>query len=152
MTQCYSWKNNLLSFIDQNDNTFHFEFKGNKTIVCGESGTGKTLICSALKYYIEDINNQDYKVYDANNIFLLSRDNKNKLKDQKGKLIIIDRAEMVLDHTSVEFINADRGINRYLIFLRKPIGIELSPNYFAVLDRKDNSFQLKYPFDIKGWA
>lgn len=52
----------------------------------------------------------------------------------------------------VEIINADRGDNRYLIFLRKPMGIELSPNYFGTLCKKDGELQLEYECYVRGWA
>lgn len=151
MEQCYSWENNILNFTDVNDNKYCLKFKGNKTIVCGNSATGKTLICNMLRNYIDD-NNVGIKPYNVDNIFLLSRDNKDKVYEQKDKLIIIDRAEIFIDSELVNFINADRGTNRYLIFLRKPIGIELSPNYFATLIRVDNRLELAYQFDVKGWT
>lgn len=88
----------------------------------GDSATGKSLLCTMLKSYINDNNNASFKPYNADNIFIVSKDNKDKLSLQKGKLIIIDRAELILDEQMVEIINADRGYNRYLIFLRKPYG------------------------------
>ena len=95
-----------------------------------------------LKSYINDNNNASFKPYNADNIFIVSKDNKDKLSLQKGKLIIIDRAELILDEQMVEIINADRGDNRYLIFLRKPMGIELSPNYFGTLCKKNCSWNM----------
>ena len=101
-----------------------------------------------LKSYINDNNNASFKPYNADNIFIVSKDNKDKLSLQKGKLIIIDRAELILDEQMVEIINADRGYNRYLIFLRKPMGIELSPNYFGTLCKKDGELQLEYELSL----
>lgn len=124
------WKSNILKFTDINGNHYDLIFKGDKTIVCGESATGKTLICSMLNNFIDD-NNIGLKPYGADNIFILSKDNKHKLSEQQEKLIIVDRAEFLLDTETIEFINRDRGTNRYLIFLRKPMGIEVSPNYCA---------------------
>ena len=59
---------------------------------------------------------------------------------------------VILDEQMVEIINADRGDNRYLIFLRKPMGIELSPNYFGTLCKKDGELQLEYECYVRGWA
>ena len=121
MQQCYDWQSNVLKFTDVNGNKYNLKFRGNKTIVHGDSATGKSLLCTMLKSYINDNNNASFKPYNADNIFIVSKDNKDKLSLQKGKLIIIDRAELILDEQMVEIINADRGYNRYLIFLRKLI-------------------------------
>ena len=118
MQQCYDWQSNVLKFTDVNGNKYNLKFRGNKTIVHGDSATGKSLLCTMLKSYINDNNNASFKPYNADNIFIVSKDNKDKLSLQKGKLIIIDRAELILDEQMVEIINADRGYNRYLIFLR----------------------------------
>lgn len=149
MRQCYNWDDNVLRFTDVNDNRFNFEFKGNKTIVSGESASGKTLTCNMLTKFRRDSNKM--KPYDSDNIFILNEDNKDKIIDQDGKLIIIDRAELMLDSNLVDFINRDRGKNRYLIFLRKPIGIELSPNHFAELINNNGEISLQYEYDVKGW-
>ena len=135
MQQCYDWQSNVLKFTDVNGNKYNLKFRGNKTIVHGDSATGKSLLCTMLKSYINDNNNASFKPYNADNIFIVSKDNKDKLPLQKGKLIIIDR-----------------GDNRYLIFLRKPMGIELSPNYFGTLCKKDGELQLEYECYIRGWA
>ena len=152
MQQCYDWQSNVLKFTDVNGNKYNLKFRGNKTIVHGDSATGRSLLCTMLKSYINDNNNASFKPYNADNIFIVSKDNKDKLSLQKGKLIIIDRAELILDEQMVEIINADRGDNRYLIFLRKPMGIELSPNYFGTLCKKDGELQLEYECYIRGWA
>ena len=152
MQQCYDWQSNVLKFTDVNGNKYNLKFRGNKTIVHGDSATGKSLLCTMLKSYINDNNNASFKPYNADNIFIVSKDNKDKLSLQKGKLIIIDRAELILDEQMVEIINADRGDNRYLIFLRKPMGIELSPNYLGTLCKKDGELQLEYECYVRGWA
>ena len=108
MQQCYDWQSNVLKFTDVNGNKYNLKFRGNKTIVHGDSATGKSLLCTMLKSYINDNNNASFKPYNADNIFIVSKDNKDKLSLQKGKLIIIDRAELILDEQMVEIINADR--------------------------------------------
>ena len=150
MKKCYDWEKNILEFEDVNGNRYFLKFKGNKTIVQGESASGKTLICSMLKDYIDD-NNIDLKPYDAGNIFMLSKDNIDKIEKQINKLIIIDRAEFILNKETIDFINQDRGINRYLIFLRKPMGIELSPNHFAILTKHEDVINLTYEYNELGW-
>lgn len=151
MENCYNWTSNTLKFSDKNGNRFNLKFKGDKTIVSGESATGKTFICTSLDRLIKDKNNS-LKPYSADNIFILTDDNYERLSLQEKKLIIIDRAEFVIDEDIVNFINRDKK-NRYLIFLRKAMGIELSPNHFAELKRDESTKEtvLDYQFDIKGW-
>lgn len=149
MESCYNWENNILKFTDKNGNRFNLEFKGEKTIVSGDSATGKTLICTLLNNISKD-KNKSLKPYNADNVFVLSDDNIEKLPNQKNKLVIIDRAELILNDAIVHYINNDRE-NRYLLFLRKAIGIELSPNHFAELKRHKNETVLEYTFDVKGW-
>ena len=148
MESCYNWENNILKFTDKNGNRFNLEFKGEKTIVSGDSATGKTLICTLLNNISKD-KNKSLKPYHADNVFVLSDDNIEKLPNQKNKLVIIDRAELILNDAIVRYINSDRE-NRYLLFLRKAIGIELSPNHFAELKKNENETVLEYTFDVKG--
>lgn len=150
MVKCYSWNTNILDFTDVNGNKYHLAFRGDKTIVSGKSATGKTLLCTMLNNYLKD-NNTQLKPYDTDNLFIVSSDNKDKIIRQTGKLIIIDRAEFILDEAIVSFINRDRGNNRYLIFLRKPMGIELSPNHFAELVEHNGTLELKYDYAEAGW-
>lgn len=150
MKQCFDWNNNRLNIVDLNDNIFDLNFKGLKTIVTGKSATGKSLLCSVIMEIQKDKNIVG-KRYDASNVFLVNEDNLYKIKDKKNKLIIIDRADIILDSEAINMINNDWGYNKYLIFSRKPLGVDLSPNYFAVLEEKDKVFRLNYLFNIKGW-
>ena len=43
MKKCYDWGKNILEFEDVNGNRYFLKFKGNKTIVQGESASGKTV-------------------------------------------------------------------------------------------------------------
>lgn len=49
MQQCYDWQSNVLKFTDVNGNKYNLKFRGNKTIVHGDSATGKSLLCTMLK-------------------------------------------------------------------------------------------------------
>lgn len=149
MENCYNWESNILKFADKNGNKFNLKFKGDKTIVSGDSATGKTLICTLLNNISKD-KNKSLKPYNADNVFVLTEENAEKLVNQNNKLIIIDRAEYILNDNIVDYINNDRN-NRYLLFLRKAMGIELSPNHFAELKKTDNETVLEYAFDVKGW-
>ena len=150
MQECYNWNTNTLDFTDVNGNKYYFELKGAKTIVGGETATGKTLVCNKLMDIIQD-DNIGMKPYAANNIFVFTQQNREKLFEQNHKLILIDRAEMVLSEVEIEFINADTSVNRYIIFARAPLGVDLSPNYFAEIENENGTMKIKYLFDERGW-
>ena len=145
MKQCFDWNNNILNISDLNDNVFNLKFKGLKTIV-----TGKSLLCSIIRE-IQNDKNIVGKKYDASNLFLVTEENMYNIKNIQDKLIIIDRADIILDSEVINMINNDWGYNKYLIFSRRPLGIDLSPNYFAELEEKDKVFSLKYMFNKKEW-
>lgn len=149
MKKCSDWDNDVLCFEDKNGNLFHLIFKGDKTIVCGETATGKSLIYNTLSNL--DKMDVSVKVYDTSNIFLANKYNIYEIGKLENKLIIIDRADILLNKNIVCMINKDLGINKYLIFLRKPMRIELSPNYFGELIRNNNKIELRYMFKVKGW-
>lgn len=147
---CYDWdKNEIELKLPNRTHKFSLKFKGRKTIVSGKSATGKTLLCNSLKEII-DFHGTGARDYDASNVFILNGDNKDKLREQNKKLIVIDRGEIQIDKETVNFINSDRK-NRYLMFLREPKGIDLSPNYFADMEERRGSIVLKYRFNEPGW-
>ena len=98
--QVYDWKNNLINFSDCNSINFYIQLKGNKNIVTGRSGTGKTLLCTRLKEL------------QADNVYVADADNISEISEVKDKLIVIDRADIILDKTTVKTINNDSS-NRY---------------------------------------
>lgn len=155
MKRCFDWNKNILKISDMSGNEFELKFKDLKTIVNGDSATGKTLLCSIIRSYMDDMNDDLNKVYDTSNIVLLDKNNMQYIKNMKDKLIIIDRADIILDKDTVEAINIDWGINKYLIFSRKPLGINLSPNYYAIFENTSrengNIVRLKYLCNIGGW-
>lgn len=106
----------------------NFQFTNNITIVTGESATGKTASfsfireCMAVDPDILCLNYLDYR-----------KDMKDIVSRAKGKLIVIDNADILLDDETRKFISLD-GQNQYLIFGRNP------RNLFAT---KENLFELK---------
>lgn len=98
-----------------------------------------------------DLNDEDNKVYDTFNIVFLDKTNMHYISSMKNKLIVIDRADLTLDKEAVEMINMDWGTNKYLIFSRKPLGIDLSPNYYGEFIEKNGVVEIKYEFDVGGW-
>ena len=150
MKSCYDWDKNELEFkIPGMMHKYALKFKGRKTIVSGKSATGKTMLCNTLKEIL-DYHGTAAKDFDASNIFILNADNKEKLSKQSKKLIVIDRGEIQIDDEIRDFINRDRK-NRYLLFLRQPKGINLSPNYFADMEQRKGSIVLNYRYNEQGW-
>ncbi len=148
--KCYDWKKNILSFKDKYDNIFYLELRGDKQVICGDSGSGKTLLCNKLMQSSRD-RNKKYRLYDTDNIMLVTQDNVDRISAQYRKLIIVDRADILLQAQDIDRINLDHGKNRYLLMSRYLPGLELSPNYYAHLIEKDKRFTLEYLFSIGGW-
>ena len=148
--EIYNWDENKISFEDKYGIKFNIQLRGQITIVNGSSASGKTLMCSRIKDIQKDKNNIAKK-YNSDNIFIVNDDNIDKLADQKHKLIIIDRADMLLSEKEEQIINSD-VYNRYLIFVRRPLNIEVSPNHFADLIKREQEISTQYEFNVKGWG
>lgn len=105
----------------------NFNFTNNITILTGESATGKTASfsfikeCMAINPYILCLNYLDYQ-----------KDIKEIISKEKGKLIVIDNADILLDDDTRKYISLDEQ-NQYLIIGRNP------RNLFTT---KDNLFEL----------
>ncbi len=105
----------------------NFTFTNNITILTGLSADGKTAVFSfirenmAINPPIVCLNYLDYK-----------KDIKEILIQTKGKLIVIDNADILLDDEIRKYISID-GDNQYLIIGRNP------KNLFAT---KENLFEL----------
>ncbi len=148
MADAYNHETNILEIKDKYGNHYRLELKGNKNIVKGDSGTGKTYLSDL----IESIKKKEIQSdYDVDNIIILNALNVSQLQTFKNKLIIIDRAEFLLDSQAVLYINSDMD-NRYLIFSRVPLGVDLSPNHQADFDTQGNVTVMSYRFDVKGWG
>lgn len=151
MQKCFDWESGL--HLKYNSSLeFKLWLKGFKTIIIGDSGTGKSLLYSKIKEIKEDNLNPSWlRKHDMSNIVLYSKEKLDDIKKLKRNLIIIDRADLILDRDAVEWINYDCGFNKYLIFGRKLLGIDISPNHFGRFIEDDGVIQIKYEFDIGGW-
>lgn len=104
-----------------------FKFTNNITILMGDSGTGKTASfsfikeCMALNPDIVCLNYMDYQ-----------KDIASLIKLAKGKLIVIDNADVLLNDDIRKYIAVDDW-NQYLIIGRNP------KNLFAT---RENLFEL----------
>ncbi len=103
-----------------------FSFNTNITILVGEAGTGKSLVFSFIREYMDDeqivcINYQNHP-----------EEIKNIIACAEDKLLIIDNADILLDDDVRKYISTDSK-NQYLIIGRNP------KNLFAT---KDNMYEL----------
>ena len=104
-----------------------FTFTNNITILTGDSGTGKTASfsfireCMAVNPNILCINYLDYQ-----------KNIKEIISQARGKLIVVDNADILLDDDTRKYISLDDE-NQYLIIGRNP------KNLFAT---KENLFEL----------
>lgn len=144
----YNYEQNLLEIKDKYNNNYRLELRGNKNLVKGNSGTGKTYLVDLIKSIKE---NKVQSEYNVDNIEILNNLNLCNLKTFKNKLILIDKAEFILDTQNILYINSDTN-NRYLIFSRVPLGIELSPNHQADFITDNGVTTMNYRFNVKGWC
>lgn len=148
MVDAYNYETNILDINDKYGNHYRLELRGNKNIIKGNSGTGKTYLSDL----IESIKKKEVQSeYNVDNIIILNALNIDQLKAFKNKLIIIDRAEFLLDSQAVLYINSDLD-NRYLIFSRVPLGVDLSPNHQADFCTQGDTTVMLYRFEVKGWG
>lgn len=142
MLNVYNWETNTIDLTDKYNNHYNLKLRGNKNIVKGSSGTGKSYLYNMILKIKQRMDKTSK--YCADNIFLVSLDNKDKLDKLNHKLIIIDKAELLLDEKDINIINTDDN-NRYLIFSRDPLGIEVSPNHQADMVNENGTTTLRYP-------
>lgn len=142
----YNFENNYLEVKIKTGIEYKLQMRGHISVLNGASSTGKTFLCD----YISTIQQGMDFDKEFENVVILNLSNRDIIFNQKQKLIIIDRAEMLLTPEMINFINNDRE-NNYLIIARGVTGIRVTPNYVATLERNGNTFSLKYKFNRRGW-
>lgn len=96
-----------------------FQLESNVTFVTGDSGTGKSAVFSFLEEMAAD--NKTIKCYN----YLDQKSNyKQAIKLSKGKLFVIDNADILLDDAMREYIATDEK-NQYILIGRNPTGLLL---------------------------
>ena len=111
---CTSIKTQHTSFV------VDFQLKNNITFIAGDSGTGKSAVYSFLQELAAE--NKSIKCY---NFLDIKKNYKNAIKRAKGKLFIIDNADILLDDAMRSYISMD-GQNQYIIIGRNPTGLLLA--------------------------
>ena len=89
-----------------------FQFTNNITILIGNSGTGKTASYS----FLLESRTEDDRIVCLNHTDIKS-DIKSIIESLEGKLIVIDNADILLDHSTRRYISFDSR-NQYLIIGR----------------------------------
>ena len=103
----------------------------NITFISGDSGTGK----SALFSFIAELAAEDKRIKCFNYL-----DNKkaykNSIKQSKGKLFVIDNADILLDDRMRRYIALDEN-NQYIIIGRNPTELLLNMDEIKELQSKN---------------
>ena len=121
-----------------------FVLEANVTFIVGDSGTGKSAVFSFLQELAAE--NRTIKCY---NYLDKKTGYKTAIKNAKGKLIIIDNADILLDDAMRWHIATD-GKNQYILIGRNPTGLLLEQEDIMELSSKTNNgktvFTLKHSF------
>ena len=120
-------------------------FDSNVTFVTGDSGVGKSAVYSFLREYSsEDQRIRCFNYIDHNKGF------KSSIKNSKGKLFVIDNADLLLDDKMRNYIVMDTE-NQYVIIGINPTGLMLTQDEVNELDSENKEgvtfFKLKKAFD-----
>lgn len=107
--------------------SYVLEFADRITLVRGDSATGKTYLYQML----EDLRMTEE--YQAIKLFnYKTEDFHGELKKCRGRFVVIDNADLILDDMDRRFINFDAS-NQYLLFARNCDGLNLSTGSFMLL-------------------
>lgn len=109
----------------------NFTFTNNITILTGDSATGKSAVFSFIKECMAinpDILCMNYIDYQRNLLEILQQ--------TKGKLIVIDNADILLNDEARKYISLDEN-NQYLIIGRNPKNLfATSENLFELVNEQ----------------
>lgn len=116
----------------------------NITFITGESGSGKTTLYSILlEHSAEDNSIRCFNYLVHNKAY------KSSIKQSKGKLFVIDNADILLDDKMRSYIAFDDK-NQYIIIGRNPTGLQLTVDEIFELKSKTvdgvTMFSLKKSF------
>ena len=94
--------------------------ENNITFLGGDSGTGRSTMFS----FFKELSAEDKRIK-CFNYLDWNKSYKSSIKRSKGKLIIIDNADILLDDAMRSYIALD-GNNQYIIIGRNPTGLLLN--------------------------
>ena len=117
--------------------SYELVFDDRITLVGGDSGTGKTVLYEML----EDLRLTDE--YKAIKLFNYKSDDLlESMKQCRGRFIVIDNADILIDDEVRRFINFEFS-NQYMLFLRNCDGLNVSDKSFKVLKLDNNRITLE---------
>lgn len=122
----------------------NFRVLYNITFIIGDSGTGKSAVFSFVKELaVKDNRIRCFNYLDKNIGY------KSIIKKSKGKLFIIDNADLLLDDKTRQYIALDT-MNQYVIIGRNPTGLLLGQDEIFELESRTvgdiTEFSLKQAF------
>lgn len=143
--------------------------RGKITVICGDSGAGKTYLIEMLSDIINsDLLGNTIKLnIDTNRIVTITENYDkttshdeidtmllNKLKQYRDKIIFIDEADSRLENSSDlrKFIEMD--IRNIYVLVHKTanlLNLGITPANIAKAIIKDNTLELVYNYDVGGW-
>lgn len=97
-----------------------FQLVSNVTFIVGESGVGKSAVYS----FIEELAAEDKRIR-CFNYLDIKKNYKTSIKQSKGKLFLIDNADILLDDSMRGYIAFDAE-NQYILIGRNPTGLLLT--------------------------
>ena len=121
-----------------------FAIDENVTFIIGDSGTGKSTVFS----FLEELAAENKNIVCFNYLDQQKR-YKTTIKQSKGKLFIIDNADILLDDAMRWYIATDVR-NQYILIGRNPTGLMLDQEDIRELastsENGKTRFFLKHPF------
>lgn len=137
----------VLDRISTNHTSFVVNLKldYNITFINGESGVGKSAVYS----FIQEMAAEDKRIR-CFNYLDEKKGYKNSIKRSKGKLFVMDNADILLDDKMRQYIALDAR-NQYIVIGRNPTGLMLSQDEIYEIESRikgdKTEFTLKKSFE-----
>lgn len=133
----------LIDVIQFNTGKYNFDFKlnGAITVICGDSSTGKTLFCNKLEYDAYLKGSKQYKC-----INFKDKDDVDEIISRcRGKVIVIDNADILIDSKLSKKIYRDRS-NQYILMGHRVDRYNAGRKGIAIIMENNRNFTLRYIF------
>ena len=117
--------------------SYDLVFDDRITLVGGDSGTGKTVLYEMLEDLRLTDEYQAIKLFNYKSDALLE-----SMQQCRGRFIVIDNADILIDDEVRKFINFEFS-NQYMLFLRNCDGLNVSDKSFKVLKLDNNRITLE---------
>ena len=115
-----------------------FKLDYNITFIQGDSSVGKSVVYSI----IEELSSEDKRIRCLNHINI-NRNYKNQIKQTKGKLFVIDNADLLLNNAMRDYIAWDKN-NQYIICGKNPSQLRLAVDEICEIDVKHENSRIRF--------